>query len=121
MLKKGQIIKHKDGKGERKILEVLGELYFMSAICHFDQSSGLSYTEKDLIDADFIIPQEQWEPSFGEVYFYINNQGDLCNDTWKIQTWQFHIKDFLGIFETSEKAQTALNDIKKKLGIANNK
>ncbi len=62
-----------------------------------------------------ITPQEEWEPEMGEKYYYLSldkvNTGFYAND--RIDKKR---KSFLGIYKSKEACQTAIDEIKRKLG-----
>lgn len=112
-LKVNQIIKNKDGR-EAKVLEVLTNTVLLSDA--FDQEkSACWYTVKELIENEYIITKEEWEPLFGETYWFIDSYVTNCG-TWLNDLVDNGRKNFLGIYKSKEDAEKALEEIKKKLG-----
>lgn len=114
-LKINQIIKNKDGS-ERKVLEVFTNTVVLSDNDDFEQTMSLLWTEKELLDNDYIIPIEAWQPKIGEMYWYINQEGEVYYTNW----WSDDLKDnnrknFLGVYESESSAQKALEEIKSRL------
>jgi len=99
--KKGDIIVV--GEYKRKVMEVLGDLVFISQNDH-TRSSGFN-THQELIDNGWKLEEKEWTPEINEEYFYpdfIECKYDW--DTWVNDTNDNIRKNTVGIFKTPEEA-----------------
>lgn len=113
-LKKGMIIKNELGE-DCKVIEVLGDIVFKSTSYSYEETDGSAYTYQELIADGFTWEEEAWEPQPSETYYFINSKGKIGMGNWLTKNCH-NRKDFLGIFQTEEKAEQALQEIKRKLG-----
>lgn len=113
-IKVGQILDRKDGEGSQKVLAVVGEIVCMSLRNKYERISDW-YTREEL-EKYFNLPKEEWIPKDDENYFGIANNGVVFKAIWANDKIDNARKSFLGIYKTKEEAETALADIKKKLG-----
>ena len=110
-LKKGMIIKDRDYEFE--VLEVLNDLVFIpSKYTH----AALAYPYQELIDLGYTWEEEEWEPVEYTDYWFISALGELGKIHWTNDEDDRKRQDFLGVYETREKAEQALQEIKRKLG-----
>jgi hypothetical protein len=64
---KGQILKDKNDNDRVKVLEILGDIVFIST-CHDHERVRSYYTLKEINDR-FELPEEKWIPKDGETYY----------------------------------------------------
>lgn len=118
MLKQGtKLVKKIEGfaeeyhKGEEyHIGGICGEVYFI-----ISEKTGIctsTRTEKEILEY-FTIIEEKWEPEDGGKYWYIDSSGDICATWWQKNKHDLFRRDYLGIYQTKEGAQTALENMKK--------
>ena len=110
IIKKGDIVR---SAGRRKVIEVLGEIYFLSILECYDRFDSI-YTIEDLIYFDYYLDTPVWSPKDlkkRDEYWYIGSRGDI----WK-SSWKESIDDLIrlrsdNIFETEESAEARLKEI----------
>ena len=74
----------KRGVEERKILAVVGEVYFISVGADFSRAISNVYTDQDLVDDNFSLSQPaQWVPEMGDTYFFLNSDGMSEVSSWR--------------------------------------
>ena len=113
MLKKGQILKRKNGTAEQKILAVVDECYLMSCLDDFTHANHF-HTLKDIEDL-FIIPKEKWVPEEGERFHYIDFDGVIESGVY-VEGDDDIIISFNNCFKTKEEAEQARDKVKELLG-----
>ena len=110
--KKGDIIS--GSYAQKKVIEVIGELYFLSADSVFDRT-GYCYTEIELDRVGYTLksrPKEDWIPKMHCEYWYID--GDKIEKShWEEDEIDLGRKEQLGIFKTEQEAQERLDKIKE--------
>lgn len=114
MIKKGQILKYKNNnESSRKVLEIVGELYFLSDTNHKYPSQAPYIIEE--IEEYFEIPKERWVPKHNEEYFFINTITGIAN-TYNTNNYNDveHVK-IGNIFKTKEEAQKMADKFKELL------
>lgn len=110
-MKQGDILTHRNGH-TRKILGICGEVYLLSKEGnkeeHFD-----GYTIKQIKNAGYIIPKEQWKPEKGEIYYYVDSilyiQNTIYYSDWSSDTARIESGN---CFKTEAEAQIAADKIK---------
>jgi len=112
-LKQGDLIKDKNGV-TRKVMGVCGTALHISRVVDFNKYWQTS-DEESLKEARFTWDTPAWEPSYGTVYWYINNDGDAYEATWSDNDFDHARRDFLGIYQTKELCEAALLEIRRKL------
>ena len=110
-MQKGTILTWKIGNESNvKILEVLGDLYFVSQNNYFDDFRCI-YTKKEL-EERFILPKSEFKPKTDDMYWFVDTSGGI------IQTLNNASRDKARIsvgncFETEALAQEALERVLK--------
>lgn len=77
-LKIGQILKYKDSNEVRQILDVYGNSALLTKNTSF-QNQVLTFEEMKNI---FEIPEEEWELSYGDLYWYIGSDTQTRTCSW---------------------------------------
>ena len=110
-IKTGDIIVRGDEK--RKVLAVLECVVVVSG--NDFEKAGAFFTKAELRNLDYTIQKAKWEPRLGEKYWYIFDDGIVRESIWVNDEIDNNRKNFLGIYETKQKAEEALVEIRKKL------
>ena len=113
-LKQGDLIKDRDGNTP-KILEVYGELVFVSWIGNHN-SYAFTSTEAQLKNEGYTWDTPACEPEIGQLYRFINGEGDVVTSTWDNEPLDNRRRNHLGIYQTDELCEAALLEIRRKLG-----
>jgi len=113
-LKKGDLIKGKFGT-THKVIEVLGEILFISSTDSFN-TCWSHQTEEQLKENGYTWDTPAWEPSINERAWYINGSVQADWSCWGNTDIDKARRDFLGIYQTKELAEAALLEIRRKLG-----
>lgn len=112
--KKGDVLVDKDGC-ERKVLEILGCIYFIE---HEFTPMVVAVLEEWLDYRNYTLksrPKEDWTPEIGEKYYHITYGGTVGYLNWDNDEGDNGRKNFLGIFRTQAEAEARLQEIKDKL------
>lgn len=109
MLKQGTKLVHKNNGEKYHIGGVCGEIYFL---VNSIGNATTSFTEKEILET-FTIVEEKWEPKYGDMYFFINDYGNKSESCWSGDKRDIFRRDYLGIYQTKEEAQTARENMKK--------
>jgi len=107
---KGQILERRNG-GKQKVLEVLGDLYFLSGVDDFENANGCWTIQE--IEGYFIIPVEKFCPKRNESYWTIFNLSGICvsESSWNDTEYdQARLAQGL-VFQTEALAQAKLEEI----------
>ena len=113
-LKQGDEIKDSCGS-TRKIRGVCGEVLRISSnITH--SKYGFTATETQLKESNFTWDTPAWEPEIGQLYRFINGEGDVVTSTWDNEPIDNRRRNHLGIYQTDELCEAALLEIRSKLG-----
>ncbi len=112
-MQKGTILTNKNGD-KRKILEVLGDLYFMFLEDDYVEHA-VGYTKEQLETLGYTIPKEEWKIKKHDTYWFIGAGGDVYDAIWDNFDVDIKRKNFLGIFKSQQEAQEALSKIKAML------
>jgi hypothetical protein len=112
--KKGDILVNEKGY-ERKIFEVLGDIYFVSETNILDYVSCFPMLEHELNSNKYTLksrPKEDWTPRLAEEYWCIDGDG-VKSFFWDDELIEKNIKDTLGIFRSEQEAKDRLDKIKE--------
>ena len=115
-LKQGQVITHSLKMQKHTVLDVLSEIVFLSQHNNPNKVDFMA-TESELRDLGYTWDEKKFVPIMEQGFWFIDDEGDESFDTWEDSPHQRLRRDFLGIYETREKAQAALADIKRKLKV----
>jgi len=113
-LKQGDLIKDKNGVAY-KVMEVLGQIFFISFSDNFN-ACRFHQTEEQLKNDGYTWDTPAWEPELEKDYYYITTTGRSDRQAWKNDTIDNDRKNYLGIYQTKELAEAALLEIRRKLG-----
>lgn len=113
-LKQGDLIK--DGNGAaRKVMETCGIILHLST--HYDHSKYLCTTdEASLKEMGYTWDTPAWEPDEGKAYWFITSDNRVEFGSWHNYEVDRARRDFPGIYQTKERANAALLEIRRKLG-----
>lgn len=113
-IKQGDILQSKQyPKSTIKILGTCGDLLAISWPDAYEASNRWCTVEELLKCYTLIEPE--WEPAEEERYWFITNLGEVETNLWDGVDFDKKLKNFLGIYQTKEKAEQALEVIKSKL------
>jgi len=113
-LKKDQLIKNKHGQ-IFKVMEVLGQIFFISYSDKFD-TCWFHQTEEQLKRDGYTWDTPAWEPSYRMRYWFCNTRGEVDWSGWDNDEVDNDRGNFLGIYQTQELCEAALLEIRRKLG-----
>ena len=102
------------GSDKRKVLAVLEEIVFLSEPNAFEKA-GLYLTLEELKEENYTIQESKWEPIEDENYWWISGDGFIGQSFWRNNKTDNKYRNFLGVYETQQKAEEALLEIRKKL------
>ena len=109
MLKQGTKLVHKNNGEKYHIGGVCGEIYFL---VNSIGNATTSFTEKELLET-FTIIEEKWKPKDGGRYWLVDTSGKPVYSYWYEDEIDLFRRDYLGIYQTKEEAQTARENMKK--------
>jgi hypothetical protein len=113
-LKQGDTIKDRGGI-TREVLGVCGKVVHISSSTD-KNSFNSSFTEFELRRGGFTWDTPAWEPEMNNIYWFIDERGNIYNSIWNNDHTDIDRRDFLGIYQTKELAEAALSEIRRKLG-----
>jgi hypothetical protein len=93
------------GGQKRKVLGVCGEIRFLSHTDDFDGASSSIWTEKELEKNGFTLEQPRWKPEQGDVYWFLNLNGEVYLETWMDGTYDNFKFEIGNCFLTELQAQ----------------
>ena len=114
MFKKGDVIQ--SGKDKREVLGVCEDIVFVSHSNKFNEV-GFYRTQKELEKKGYNLVKYEWEPEINNQYWFLNESGEIKGRYWDNDVIDNSTRNFLGVFETKEKAEKRLKEIKEKLNI----
>lgn len=76
----GQILENEEG--QRKVLGVCGEVYFISIDQRFLSATSCLYTEQDLINDGYKPVPKKWVPVVDELIWVVSAFGSISSFSW---------------------------------------
>ncbi len=113
IIKKGDIIRN---TGRRKVIEVLGEIYFLSLLEHYDRFDSI-YTIEDLIYFDYYLDDPVWSAKDlkeGDKYWYLADIGGVADSYWDNHEIDFFRLKMGLIVENEEAGRAKIKEIMEK-------
>ena len=77
---------------------------------------GIYETEEQLKENGFTWDTPAWAPEKSNIYWFIDERGNVYDSIWDNDQADHNRRDFLGIYQTEELAKAALLEIRRKLG-----
>jgi hypothetical protein len=114
-LTKGDVLVN-GGGGEQKVIEVLGDIVFLTYEYRQPSDGGI-WAPKQMLEKDgHKIKQpepERWKPKEGERFYFIGVQGEVAEAIYDVD-WAKEC-EFGNCFQTKEQAQEAAQKVKELL------
>lgn len=120
-IKKGDILKWKgievdepETPLESKVLEIIGDLYFMSFGTTTTCNRGGNFYTPEGLKENFILPEEKWAPKKQDEYWYISlSDGKYYRDIYENSLEDNKRISHCNVFRTESEAEQALAKIKE--------